>query len=162
MTATTRKAVWIGLLNADRQVRYYGELSDRYSKWSRGILIALAVSGSVEATLVFKEAWSPLIILFAVAVAAFSIWAAVSDYAKKAAILSSINRDCSYLETQWQDLWGRIDRIDEDLALQESRKLEQRLIDATKRAADVGVHEDQELNKKSWVNACKVVSQNYA
>lgn len=167
-TDNTRRLVWIGLLNVNRQVRYYGELSDRYSKKSKRILILLAIAGSVEATLVltaeppFPGAWKSLIVIFAAAIAALSIWAAIEDYATKAAVLRGINLECSYLETEWEDLWNRVHRIDDDLALQENRRLNERMIAITSRASPAGVHEDRKLNEKSWVDACNVMVQNYA
>ena len=167
-TDNTRRLVWIGLLNVNRQVRYYGELSDRFSKKSKCILILMAVAGSVEATLVLtveeplSGAWKALIVILAATIAALSIWAAIEDYAKKAAVLRGINLECSYLETEWEDLWNRVHRIDEDSALQENRRLNERLIAITSRASPAGVHEDHELNEKSWVDACNVMVQNYA
>ena len=167
-TDNTRRLVWIGLLNVNRQVRYYGELSDRYSKKSKRLLILLAVAGSVEATLVLtvgdplSGAWKLLIFIFAAAIAALSIWAAIEDYAKKAAVLRGINLECSYLETEWEDLWNRIHRIDDDSTLRENRRLNERLIAITSRSSPAGVHEDQKLNEKSWVDACNVMVQNHA
>ena len=165
MTATnTRLAVWNGLLEANRLVRYYGTLADRHNQWNTWILRGLIFGGSTEAILVFAKAPEHLIALFALAVAGIAAWAVAGDYAKKAAVLHGISLECSYLEIEWDDLWNRMDLGDlsDDRALKRNQELQRRLTAATSRAMPAGIREDRKLNKKSWIETCRALEQQYA
>ena len=114
--------------------------------------------------MVFAKAPELLITLFALAVAGIAAWAVAGDYAKKAAVLYGISLECSYLKVEWDNLWNRMDLGDltDDSALKRTQELQRRLTAATSRAMPVGILEDRELNKKSWIETCRVLEQQYA
>ena len=162
-TASTRRVIWNGLLDVSRQVRYYGELSSRYSQRNTWILFGLIFCGSGEALLILSKASAYLSVPFALAIAAIAAWAVAGDYAKKAAVAHSICLECSYLEMEWESLWNRIDSADfsDDSVLKSNQELWQRLIAATSRATPGGIHEDRKLNEKCWAETCAVLEQQY-
>ena len=163
-TASTRRVVWNGLLDVSRQVRYYGELADRFSERNQRMLYGLISVGGLEAVLVVAEAADGILILVSLSVATIAAWAVAGDYAKKAAVLHGISLECSYLEIEWAGLWERIDGADysDDSALARNQRLQERLNAATSRAFPVGIRLDAQLNKEVWAETCKVLEQQYA
>ena len=161
--ASARRVVWNGLLDVNRQVRYYGKLSDRYSQLNKYILFGLIFGGSGEALLILSEVWAVLSISVALAIAATAAWAVAGDYAKKAAVAHSICLECSYLAMEWESLWNRIDSADfsDDSVLNRNQELCQRLIAATSRAIPGDIHENRKLNDKCWAETCAVLEQQY-
>ena len=60
MDTTLRNAVWQQLLDAERLVRYYGELTDRYRRWQRIPRYLMGASSVVgAAAIMFETDWIP-------------------------------------------------------------------------------------------------------
>lgn len=163
-TDRTRNGVWQELLDAARLVRYYEALSDRYRRNHfvvRFLLLAAAASG-VAALLDllppgFQLAAGGLVALLVV-------WDAVSDYARKAAILHAIGLECDALEDEWRELWADIeDRdIDDAEVWRRNRRLARRLSEVTGWAGLVDVREDRKLNLRCEADAHRVTAARHA
>ena len=75
-----REQIWAGILEADRLGRYYGMVSDKYSRWHLILTCVVVVSASSSAASLlarFPEAIAAVALLIASAVA---IWLYLKDY----------------------------------------------------------------------------------
>lgn len=165
VTDQTRNAVWQNLLDAERYVRYFGALADRFQTRHRLLRYTLLVSVIVEATVFIPNMPD---ILFIVLTAALGIviiglaaWDAVSDYGKNAAVLTLVTADCALLKNEWDELWMDIETfaVDEPQARDRRRGLERRLSVVAERT---NVNLDESLNDSCEEEAFKVVEQRYA
>ncbi len=110
--------VWYGLLDADRQARYFQRLSDKFRWRNRIILLVLFVSASGAATNLLAsgpEIASGLIFL---ATAAASVWLYLADYSGKAAASRLFSNQYSELAAEWKRLWYEGETPEEVHALQ--------------------------------------------
>ena len=160
----TRTAVWIGLLNSERQMRYYGKLSKRHGNRSTAALTVLAILGIAEVAFVFADPAGVLVAITGVVIGALATWAQLGQDAKKAATLHSISIDCRYITLEMKALWDRIDDPDQsdDEVYVMHQGLMRRLLASTSRAGDVDIHEDEKLNEKCWDESCTVLENQYA
>ena len=163
-SSETRSDVWQELLDAARLVRYYEALSDRHRiKHSivRFLLLASAVGG-IGALLDLLPDKAQLIA--GALVALLVIWDFMADYAKKAAILHTISKECSDLEIKWQALWREVNRAESDdgeIRFQ-IEQLARRAREVTGRAGDADIRVDHKLNQKCAESAYKVTAERYA
>ena len=113
VTDATRNGVWQEMLDAARLVRYYGRLADRYQRRHFCVRVALLTFGLVGASTVtdvlpeyrwLGEAQAAAGLVIAVLVA----WDMLAGYATKGAVLDSIRRECTELETELRELWGEV------------------------------------------------------
>ena len=101
--------VWRGLLDAERFVRYYGRLAEKFSRWNRIALsvIAILTSGAAVAMLAelpgWTDSWAPP--LLAVFAAALAFWLSYADYSRRAGIAAGIAAQCMELVQEWEELW---------------------------------------------------------
>ena len=159
-----RSIVWQAYLDVARLVRYYEALSDKYRRnhfMVRFLLLAAAASG-IAALLELLPAIAQL---FATALVALIVpWDFVSDYARKAAVLHAISIECSELESEWQELWTRVneDEMSTVAVLHENNRLSRRILGVTSRAGVADIREDQKLNEKCAESAYRVMVERYA
>ena len=168
--ALLRLAVWNGLLDAERYVRYYGALAERYRRQHqipRYIMAVAAVAGAIP--IFFKEqfplgvtAGAILLILAAVA------WDLLSDHGRKAAILDAISIECGEYETQLRDLWVSMEQrlaqgksldlasIHADLSM-----IEAAIDRVTARSSLAGVAIDTQLNEKVMSETNEVLTARF-
>ncbi len=105
VTESTRQRIYRDLWNAERYARYYEALAGKYRLRHRLLRGLLLTSVLVEAALI-QRFTDPLIVVAGVAVIVLLVvWEAISDYAKNAALLSSISADCLTLSYEWDELW---------------------------------------------------------
>ena len=105
VTESTRERIYQDLWDAERYVRYYEALAGRYRllhKLLRGLLLTSVL---VEATLILPFTNSLITGAGVAVIVLLVVWEAISDYAKNAALLSSISADCSTLNNEWDELW---------------------------------------------------------
>ena len=168
--APLRLAVWNGLLDAERYVRYYGVLTKRYRRqhqFPRWIMGLAAVVGAMP--LVFGElfpsgvsAATGLTVLAAVA------WDLLSGHGQKVAILDAICVECGEYETQLRDLWIRIEQgiaqgeqIDTDAIRATLTSIESGLDRVTSRVGIANIAEDKRLNVQSMDEANEVLTNRF-
>lgn len=160
----TRSAVWHELLEVARLVRYYETLSDRHRKkhrWIRFLLLG-ATAGGIAALLELLR--SELRLFASGLLALLVVWDAVSDYARKAAVLHAVSLECSRLEIEWRELWGDANdpEADEAHVRNEIRRLARRCSEVTGWAGHADIPEDRSLNEKCEAIAYTIEAERYA
>ena len=165
VTDQTRNAVWQNLLDAERYVRYFGALADRYQTRHRLLRYALLVSVIVEATVFIPNIPDGLFIMLTaslgIVIIGLAAWDAVSDYGKNAAFLTLVAADCALLKNEWNELWMDIETyaVDESQARDRRRELDSRLRVVAERT---NVNLDESLNDSCAEEAFRVMEQQYA
>lgn len=91
-TPQTRNAVWQELLDTARLVQYYEALSHRYRRyhWAVRFVLLLSASSGIVALLDLlpEPMLQPVQLTAGGLIALTVVWDCVSDYARKAAVLS--------------------------------------------------------------------------
>ena len=172
VTDQTRNAIWQDLWDAERYFRYYGALSDLYSRRHKITRFATLASILVEATVSVSYVsigvegiWATIfltsIVALGIVIAFLVAWDAVSNYAEDAAALSWVSVDCASLNMQWADLWLDVESyaIDEQQARSRRRELLQKSNTITAR---IDVSLDEKANEASAEDAEKVLRDKYA
>ena len=164
-----RMQIWQGLLDADRYVRYYSRLADKYRHRRYWLRFGTLVLALIEAMLVPYSAgtgldnayafWAALIV--GVTVVCLVIWDFVSDYGDVVAKLDWVYADASILYSQWHLLWLQIESLEIDEA--EAMALQRELLNRFDVIASrIHVSIDEKLNKETQEAAFKVVGERYA
>ena len=168
MDPTLRNAVWQQLLDAERLMRYYGELADRYRRRKmvpRILMAAASIGGAasimIDAEWLPDEAYLPAFLLVVAAV----VWDFMHDYGDKAAILYSISVECGEYQTELQDLWRSVDAEHPP----EESSIRARLKDiasgmdrVTARVGYASVGEDEALIDKTQAEGFQVLADRFA
>lgn len=168
--APLRLAVWNGLLDAERYVRYYGALAERYRRQHQIPRYIMAVAAVVGAVPIFFEEQFPLgvtagaILLILAAVA----WDLLSDHGRKAAILDAISVECGEYENQLRDLWISIEQglaqgkpLDPTSIRADLSMIEAAIDRVTDRSSLAGVATDNRLNEKMMGEANEVLTARF-
>ena len=168
--APLRLAVWNGLLDAERYVRYYGALAERYRRQHQIPRYIMAVAAVVGAIPIFFEEQFPLgvtagaILLILAAVA----WDLLSDHGRKAAILDAISVECGEYENQLRDLWISIEQglaqgkpLDPTSIRADLSMIEAAIDRVTDRSSLAGVATDNRLNEKMMGEANEVLTARF-
>lgn len=159
-----RQAVWQDLLDVARLVRYYEALSNRYRlrhSLIQFLLLASALSGIAALLNLLPE----VVQLVASGLIAFLVaWDFVAGYARKAAVLHTINYECHALEIEWSELWASINSADvsDTEAREKNKQLEKKFLSVTGWAGQANIRVDQKLNAKCEEVAYKVMAAQYA
>lgn len=160
----TRNDVWQDLLDVTRLVRYYGALSDRHRRNHSAIRLLLLAAAAVGIAALL-DLLPQIVQLIAGGIIALVVaWDFVSDYAKKAAVLHTINIDCGLLEIEWRELWNEAnDPEASDAEVREkNRRLAERISYVTARAGNANIPENRKLNEECEKSAYKVIQDKYA
>lgn len=164
MSEQTRRDVWVALLDAERQTRYYGKQLERHSFLQTVIDVILIASGSLG--LIFLAAkLHPLIPTICIVIGSLaSIYARIGKHARKAASVYWIRKECASLGRQWEALWSRVQSglVDDETAQMENQHLQQQLEIATAQASLVGISVDDKANRAAWKEAIEVKAGQYA
>ena len=149
------------MLDADRMGRYYGALRDRYSRYA--VAVRLVITGSAMAGIVSLIASLPMYaqIAFGLVVAVAVVLELVVDFQKKAAVLHTVSVDTSHAFIDWQDLWGRVERVDEDAAREKILELNRQLNALHAKAGAANITVDERLNEKCAEATYTVYRQEY-
>ena len=163
MDATLRNAVWQQLLDAERLLRYYGELADRYRRRKmlpRFLMAASSIAGAAAILLdvewIPDEAYLPAFLLVVAAV----VWDFMHDYGGKAAILYSISVECGEFETELQELWRSVDASpppEEAFVRTRLKDIASAMGRVTARAGYAGIRDDDALIDKTQKEGFEVV-----
>ena len=164
-----RMQIWQGLLDAERYVRYYNRLADKYRIRRYILRFGTLLFALVEAMLVPISANTGLSNMYVflgafavgIVVVLLVIWDFVSDYGDVVAKLDWVHADASILYSQWHLLWLQIEarEIDEAEAMSRQQDLLARF-DVI--ASRVHVSIDDDLNRQTQEEAFKVVEERYA
>ena len=160
-----RDEIWNQLVDAERLVRYYGDLAQHYNRCSwilRGVILLFCMAG-ITALLERIPEWANLIVYAVLAGAIVS--EAIMNYEKKAALVGIIYIRCDKLLDQWRDLWNEIDRaepVDEEVIQEKYRRLRNDLTDVTGWVALCGISEHKRIHKKATKKAYETIQGYYA
>lgn len=153
--------VWLGLLDAERLLRYYAALAARLQRWHMALtaLVAAGSTSAVGALLLDAPNWVPEVL--AAGVAAAALWASYYGHASKAAVAEAARDGCADLALSWRDLWTRIAGLDDNEAAEETAELRRREEMATARVpAHLAAH--RRLNERCAKEAYRVLGDEYA
>lgn len=78
--------------------------------------------------------------------------------------MTRTSEDMQRITKDWKILWGQVDKkyaADDDV-LEQMNDLLNKSIDSIKPVGQIGLAEDKKLNQKSWEEAIKVISDQYA
>ena len=164
MDPTLRNAVWQQLLDAERLMRYYSELTDRYRRRKmvpRILMAASSVGGAasimIDAEWIPDEAYLPAFLLVVAAV----VWDFMHDYGDKAAILYSISVECGEYAIELHELWRSVDAAplhDESFIRARLKEIASGMDRVTARAGYASVGEDQALVDKTQAEGFQVIA----
>ena len=152
---------WLGLLDAERLLRYYGALAARLQRWHLGLtaFVAIGSTGAFGALLLGAPVWVPEAL--AAAVAAVALWTSYYGHASKAAVAEASRDGCVDLAVSWRDLWTRISALDDDDAAEEIAMLRRREEMVTARVP-AHLAANHRLNEQCAKEAYRVVGDEYA
>ena len=153
--------VWLGLLDAERLLRYYGALAARLQRWHLSLtaFVAIGSTGALGALLLEAPVWVPEAL--AAAVAAVALWTSYYGHASKAALAETSRDGCADLALAWRDLWTRISALDDDEAAEEIAVLRRREEMATARVP-AHLAANRRLNQRCAEEAYRVLGDEYA
>ena len=168
VTDHTRESVWQDFTDAERYLRYYTGLADKYR--TRHNLVRSMLLGAilVEAVIVIpfmSEIPSPwgivATVIVGLAIIALTVFDATSNDAKNSAKLTVAGEDCALLHVEWRSLWSDIetDVIEE----REARERQRALLDRTNTIASrVELNQDEKRNLRYAAEANEVMRGRYA
>lgn len=163
MSEQIRGDVWVSLLDAEHNTRYYSKQLEKHTKAQRAVEAVLVTCGGAGLLSLSGGLPPPVLSLCVIASAMASIYSRIRGHAGKAAHLNSIRRDCAALQLQWENLWSRVqdDAISDDDALAENSRLKERLQEVTRIAPIVGLVVDEKVSKTAWVEAIQLKEGQY-
>ena len=160
----TRADVWQDLLDADRLVRYYEALANRYRLWQQVIrlLMLTIIISNLGAFVDLLPRF--LQISAAIGLALLMAWDWVLEPAKKAFVLHETSKGCSLVCNENEALWRKVDTIDmNDAEVQkELAALSIRIQEVTDRVGDAKITDNQKMNAKCTDATYRAVSEKYA
>ena len=171
VTEATRAQVWQQMLDVARFHRYYDKMAGRYqwryNAW-RIALVAVTLSGggalSAVWSAVFESALpAPVETLAMIGVGVLLAVDMQAGYGNKAAILDSVQHECSDLERSFDSLWAEIQGgqlADED-AQRRYTVLAGQLSKMHERSRGAKVPTDDKLNKQCEASAVRVLKDRY-
>ena len=159
-----RRSVWNGLLDAERQVRYYTKLFDKHNASQSRVDNALAISGSLAIASLITQFWTQAPAVLGGIAAVLSVYSRIAKHASKAARLDSIRVECAELQNQFEALWARVqsDLVEDEQALEQVYELQSGLRSATDKAALIGISVDDVANNAAWTEAIQAKEGQYA
>ena len=159
-----RSDVWVAILDAGRQSRYYGKQFERYNSRQHLIEWVLLASGSVGLVSLAAQwpSWIPATCIAASSIAA--LIGRIGQDAKKASCLYFIRCECECLEQKWELLWTQMESglVAEKEALDRNQQLLDALRIVTDKASLAGVAIDHKVNQSAWEEAIEVKQEQYA
>lgn len=153
--------VWLGLLDRERESRYYTYLGNRYQKWyfRLSAVVALGSTGAVASLLVgMPDVISGCVSLV---VAVCAIWSVFSDYSRKSVEAAILGKEYSLLALEWEQLWIKLNAIDDE---QIAARLKELDLEAIKIGKDspYRLFVDKKLNERCAREAYDVVQHEFA
>ncbi len=164
VTGATRNAVWQEMLDVARLVRYYDRMASRQQQRHLGIRIVLFASATAGAASAVDALPEVVRIASGALIALRVAWDFLADYANKAAILGVIRGECSEVEDELAELWGKVqsDSADDGDAGRVLAGSKRRVTRVTARAGAANISTNERLNVRCEEDAFKALSERYA
>ena len=159
----TRQAIWNGMLDAARMVRYADAMEQRYAKQRKWVRIVLSLGASAGIAAFLSELPEAVSLVFGLAVGVAVALDFTTDYSGKLAKLMYAKMECSALLSEWEALWIAVEthRYSES----ESQRLHARLLERLNQATApmaADMHTDPGINRESSRDAYHDVSTRFA
>ena len=157
----TRGAIWQGLLDMARWSRYYDATARRYQLHRNVLRILLAFLGIATGVTLVDVIPTSFVVAPGLAILGVTIWDLVVDPGRTAAMLGSVGKEFSGLETEYRNLWESVyaDRIAEDEAVSRSEEIMWRAAAASNR---LDIHTDDKTNERCTEAAYEAEANRYA
>ena len=155
MSQNVKDQIWYGLIDADRQARYYCRLADRFGRWNRGAMVLITALSSAAVVCLFASSTglvSWLGAAFSIVAALTALWTSYADYSRRAGMAAFIGTTCMELTVDWEYLW----RYPPDDAASQARKLTHQANRVTAMALQQHGFDDEKLEAK-----CRKEAENY-
>ena len=168
VTDYTRTSIWQDHTDAERYLRYYIGLADKYRTRHNVIRSLLLGAILVEASIVIPfmssipQPWGIVAtVIVGLAIIALTVFDATSNDAKNSAKLTVASEDCAILHIEWRSLWLDIetDKVEEGEARRRQRELLGRMNIIASR---VELNQDEKRNVRSATEANEVMRGRYA
>ena len=159
----TRQAIWNGMLDAARMVRYADAMEQRYAKQRKWVRIVLSLGASAGIAAFLSELPEVVSIVFGLAVGVAVALDFTTDYSGKLAKLMYAKMECSALLSEWEALWLAIET--HGCSESESQRLHTRLLERLNQATApmaADLHTDPGINRESSRDAYHDVSTRFA
>ena len=163
VTGATRNAVWQEMLDVARLVRYYDRMARRQQQRHLGIRIVLFASATAGVASAIDALPEAVRIASGALIVLLVAWDFLGDYANKAAMLGVIRGECSEVEDDLAELWGKVqsDSVDDGDAGRVLAGLRRRTR-VTARAGAANISTNERLNIRCEEDAFKALSERYA
>ena len=167
VTDHTRNEIWQDFTDAERYLRYYTSLADKYRTRHHRVRSALLGFILFEAIVVvplwttIEAPWGTIfIVLVASIIIALTVFDATSNDAKNSALLNVASDECAHLHTEWRFLWADIetDAVEERQVRERQRVLLDRM---NLIAARTELKEDEKRNIRYAEEANEVMKGRY-
>ena len=162
----TRQQIWNEFFDIEGTCRYYEAVHSRNARchfWVR-LSTLLLVAGAITSILDAMPWFNNIFGILAIAVATgLTIWDAVSNYQKKAAIAHIIHFQCSILRIELRDLWLSVDdkSADETRMREELLRLSRLHKEVENWAGFSDIQVDSKLSKRTASDAKQVLTDRY-
>ena len=149
MTDDLRTSIWEGMVHTDRLRRYYGRLAGRLSRLDRWVAVATSGLALSTVALAFQE--HGLVLTSAVLTAIVGSLPLVFRLGDQVTDAAYCAKRLADLAIKWQELWQKLDRMDEEELSSRWKQLDTELNDIT--ALKERVPEHRRLRKKTQKEA---------
>ncbi len=168
VTDHTRTSIWQDYTDAERYLRYYISLADKYRTRHNVVRSLLLGAILVEASIVIPfmssipQPWGTVAtVVVGLMIIALTVFDATSNDAKNSAKLTVASEDCALLHIEWRSLW--LDIETDNVEEHEARKRQRELLDRMNVvAARVELNQDEKRNVRSAAEANEVMGGRYA
>ncbi len=153
--------VWLGLLDRERESRYYTYLGNRYQKlhFRLSTIVALGSTGAVASLLVgMPDVVSGCVSLV---VAVCAIWSVFSDYSRKSVEAAILGKEYSLLYLEWEQLWIELNALDDEQIATRLKQLDREAIEIGKNSP-YRLVVNKKLNERCAREAYDVVKHEFA
>ena len=97
--------IWDGLIDTERDIRYYDKLANKSLRWHRWLSGLLVAASCGVATPLLSPLPEEVSAFFLAGVVAIGILSLLADYATKAAVSRSLCQRYQELKIEWKNLW---------------------------------------------------------
>ncbi len=139
--------VWLGLLDSERLIRYYGRMASRLYRWHLIATAFIAIGSTAAAASLLTHLPIYVSASLSMAVVAVALWSSYFDYSKKAAIASTTGDQCSNIALDWERLWVELTSLGDDEVYERVRVLKREMSVITSGAVQYNLLNDK-LNEQ--------------
>ncbi len=153
--------VWLGILDSERLIRYYGRLASRLYRWHLAATAFIAIGSTAAAASLLTHLPTYISASLSMAVVAVALWSSYFDYSKKAAIASTTGDQCGKVALEWERLWVELTSLEDSDAHERIISLKRDMNAITAGAVQYNLMNDK-LNEQCAKEANEVAQIQFA